>query len=203
MVERIVLWPLGGFALCGSTDGGAAADIKVAIAGPLTHIPQGLFWILIYAVAGGGDFITFSRTITTEFLSSGGLHGFLSILSVHAFWLNIDLMVFNLFLPAYPLDGGRCMASVLILSGFGSYSAAIITSVTAMAIAVVMTVWGLVSFVHLGHPTGLFAALVGFYIYSSSSRLYNLAQTNRVSEHPLFSQACFEAGDYVPLSSES
>jgi Zn-dependent protease len=43
-VEGIVLWPLGGFAICGPTEGGLSGDLKVAAMGPLMHIPMGLVW---------------------------------------------------------------------------------------------------------------------------------------------------------------
>uniref|UniRef100_A0A7S2ER85 Peptidase M50 domain-containing protein n=1 Tax=Trieres chinensis TaxID=1514140 RepID=A0A7S2ER85_TRICV len=200
VVEGIVLWPLGGFTLCGPTDGGASADLKVAVAGPLTHIPQSLFWMGIYAAATGGGFPSFSRDV----LVSGGINGFFTVLSAHSFWLNVDLMVFNLFIPAYPLDGGRCMAAGLIMYGFGAQKAAQMTSITSMIIAAMMAFWGLVSFIHQNHPAGLFAACVGFYVFSSGSRLYNLATTGRLRDHPLFGRPGFEDQDeanYVPLGS--
>ena len=43
-VGGIVLWPLGGFAMCGPTEGGCKGDLKVALAGPLTHVPMGFVW---------------------------------------------------------------------------------------------------------------------------------------------------------------
>ena len=42
-VGGIVLWPLGGFALCGPTEA-LSGDLKVALAGPLMHVPMGLLW---------------------------------------------------------------------------------------------------------------------------------------------------------------
>ena len=42
-VGGIVLWPLGGVALCGPTEA-LSGDLKVALAGPLMHVPMGLLW---------------------------------------------------------------------------------------------------------------------------------------------------------------
>lgn len=42
-VGGIVLWPLGGFALCGPTES-LGGDLKVSLAGPMTHVPMGLIW---------------------------------------------------------------------------------------------------------------------------------------------------------------
>ncbi len=52
-VGVIVLWPLGGLAVCGPTDG-LVGDLKVALAGPLTHLPMGFVWWCVYAAASGG-----------------------------------------------------------------------------------------------------------------------------------------------------
>jgi Zn-dependent protease len=47
-VDGIILWPLGGFAFCGPTDDFLLGDLKVAIAGPMTHVPMALLWWGIY-----------------------------------------------------------------------------------------------------------------------------------------------------------
>ena len=43
-VEKIVVWPLGGFAVYSPTEGGLGGDLKVAFMGPAMHIPMGLIW---------------------------------------------------------------------------------------------------------------------------------------------------------------
>jgi Zn-dependent protease len=42
--EGILLWPLGGLAYIAHSSG-PKADLAIALAGPLTHIPQLLFWL--------------------------------------------------------------------------------------------------------------------------------------------------------------
>ena len=54
-VDGIILWPLGGFALCGPTDDFLVGDLKVALAGPMTHIPMTLLWWAIYVGVKGED----------------------------------------------------------------------------------------------------------------------------------------------------
>ena len=70
-VEGIVLWPLGGFALCGPTDDALGGDLKVALAGPMTHIPMSLIWWAIYAgVKGEGSGLWPSNMIYFDSLNS-------------------------------------------------------------------------------------------------------------------------------------
>jgi Zn-dependent protease len=53
-VDGIVLWPLGGFALCGPVDA-LVGDLKVALMGPMTHVPMSAFWWMLYAILRDGD----------------------------------------------------------------------------------------------------------------------------------------------------
>jgi len=186
-----MLWPLGGFALCGPTDGGVAGDLKVAIAGPLTHIPQVGVWLAIYAAVKGGDFSDFSghRIDLTE-LENGGFEAFMAYLCAQSIVMNLLLMAFNLFVPAYPLDGGRCLAALLVLGGMAVPKAALVTSVTGMTLAAGLAVWGIIEFIH-DNPAGLFTCLVGLYIFSSSFKLYKLKQENNLDHHPIFGRPCY------------
>ena len=93
-VAGILLWPLGGLAYIGHS-GDAKDDLIVSIAGPLTHIPQALLWYGLSQAFTRGTFM--------------------DMLCVQALWLNISLMLFNLFIPCYPLDGGRIFAASLQL----------------------------------------------------------------------------------------
>ena len=52
-------------------------------------------------------------------------------------------MAFNLFLPAYPLDGGRILADMLLLAGLQPDLAAKITVAAAAVIGTGIVVWGL------------------------------------------------------------
>lgn len=53
-------------------------------------------------------------------------------------------MAFNLLLPAYPLDGGRIFADVLLMCGVNVRVAAIVTVVLAVAIAGALIAWGII-----------------------------------------------------------
>ena len=190
-VGGIVLWPLGGFALVGPTDCGASGDFRVAIAGPLMHIPQMIFWVAMFAAFTGGDFSRFSMSYFLDELSASAA-SFFAVLSQQAFWTNLFIMAFNLFVPAYPLDGGRCLAAFLIMRGVRMEKTALIVSVTAMVLSGGLLLFGMISFFFMHSPNGIFMALVSAYIFSSSMTLFNLQKEGRVREHPLFGRAVFE-----------
>jgi Zn-dependent protease len=102
-VDQILLWPLGGLAFCGGTSN-PQEDLQVAVAGPATHLPQLLFWTLMLAIGGG-----------QVSLSVGSSPNFWTLICVSAMRMQIALFCFNLLLPAYPLDGGRVLAALLVI----------------------------------------------------------------------------------------
>lgn len=100
-VDEIVLWPLGGFAICGPVEA-LSGDLKVALAGPATHIPMVLLWWVIYLLTKGGEEGLWpSDTIYLDILSTSA--GFFEMLSSQAVYMNIIIFCFNLLIPAYPL----------------------------------------------------------------------------------------------------
>ena len=107
-VSQILLWPLGGLAYMsffGETN--PKADALVAIAGPATHVPQILFWIILMAASNAGD-------VELNWRLAWGWNFWLS-LCAGAIAMQISLFLFNL-IPAYPLDGGRILAAFLASS---------------------------------------------------------------------------------------
>jgi len=199
-VGQIVLWPLGGFAICGPTNCGAWGDFRVAIAGPLTHIPQMVFWVGMYAAFSRGDFSDFSMSYYLVELSVSA-SDFFRILSQQAFWTNLFIFAFNLFVPAYPLDGGRALVSLLFLRGMRMEKIASIASWFSMVIGGGLLIFGLYSFIWLHSPNGIFMAIVSAYILQSSVLLYSMKRDGRLKEHPMFGRACYEEQEELESSS--
>jgi Zn-dependent protease/predicted transcriptional regulator len=93
-VKGITLWMLGGVSMLESEPPSAAAELRMAVAGPATSVAIGVgFGVL--AVAAGA--LALPELIT----------GSLSWLAT----INVFLGLFNL-LPAFPLDGGRVLRAV-------------------------------------------------------------------------------------------
>ena len=96
--DRIILWPFGGLAYP-KHSGDSGDRIKILLAGPMVHIPLGLIAFIFMQIFG-------------EDTSLGWYCGW-------AAWLNCRLFLYNMFVPAHPLD----MCSVLATYCLSVYSA--------------------------------------------------------------------------------
>mmetsp|Transcript_5925 Transcript_5925/g.13033 ORF Transcript_5925/g.13033 Transcript_5925/m.13033 type:complete len:299 (+) Transcript_5925:32-928(+) len=190
-VGGIVLWPLGGFALCGPTEA-LGGELKVALAGPATHVPMGIVWYLVFLVATGGKSGWWPPgTIYLDVLSSG-VAGFFEILSAQALFMNIALLCFNLFLPAYPLDGGRIYAAGLMLAfKLRGATAARVTAVTAMVVSSGMILYALVGVLYGAAGGELLLGFVGVYVFYQSYELHVAARRDDLADHPIFGRECY------------
>lgn len=111
-VDKILIWPLGGLAFINSStyDEEPLSNALVAVAGPLTHIPQIIVWgSLMYTISWGAVRLTWPlRWDCYDFLMS---------IFAAAMTMQIALFCFNL-LPAYPLDGGKLLSALLSYFGW-------------------------------------------------------------------------------------
>jgi Zn-dependent protease len=137
--DEILLWPLGGLATVGGS-GGPRGEVVIALAGPLVSLGiaglcLGLAWTGGYPL-DAGLFDPFSG-----WRSAG--HGFAVALAVDLFKLNLLLGLFNLCVPAYPLDGGRVLRG-LLAGRIGFERATYFATGLAVAVSVLLIFWGLV-----------------------------------------------------------
>ncbi|MBN9414840.1 MAG: M50 family metallopeptidase [Candidatus Eremiobacteraeota bacterium] len=111
--DSIVLWPLGGVAYTEANRGNVMDSVWISLAGPLVNL------LLALACAAGlwgqgyglqpGDFWPLDFEPSGQLTSSMGVGLFLVLK------LQMMLFCFNVMLPAYPLDGGQALASLLSL----------------------------------------------------------------------------------------
>lgn len=107
--REILLWPLGGMAYVGHA-GDLRDDLKVTLAGPAVHPPLALLCGLsLMALGEPWNWAWFSPWHG----SAGG--GFGSWVLQGILKIQVLLFLFNLFLPVYPLDGGRILADLLLM----------------------------------------------------------------------------------------
>ncbi len=150
-VDQIVLLPIGGVAAMRSIPENPGEEFRIAIAGPLFNITFALVLFLpAYFLLGPENLFhpginTWPRTFA------------------YAFWINPILAFFNL-LPAFPMDGGRVLRSVLarkmdygkatrIAVGFGH------------AFAVLFGFVGLIS-----TPANPILIIIAFFIFMAASQ---------------------------------
>ncbi|MBT9582893.1 M50 family metallopeptidase [bacterium] len=108
--HQIVLWPLGGLAFVRANKGHTLQSIWVSLAGPLTHIPLAAACAAILASVGHPvAWSDLNPLGPFHFPASEVWHNMVYVL----FKMQVLLFCFNVFTPAYPMDGGQVVAAVL------------------------------------------------------------------------------------------
>lgn len=174
--SSILLWPLGGLAYV-AHDRGPKADVWVSVAGPLTHLPMIGIWLLAAFLTYHDKTDSFSIDINQIYPEENLGHA----ICAASFWLNISLLVFNLFLPAYPLDGGRIFTDLMLICGVPKYTAAWVTIGVASVIGVGIVVRGFI----IG-TSGFMIIFVGLWMLFSTYQLFKFVQANALDKHPMF-----------------
>ncbi|MBX3169726.1 MAG: M50 family metallopeptidase [Candidatus Eremiobacteraeota bacterium] len=109
--DSIVLWPLGGVAYTEANRGNVLNSVWISLAGPLVNL------LLALACAAGlwgqGYGLQISDFWPLDFEPSGQLTSSVGVGLFLVLKMQMMLFCFNLMLPAYPLDGGQALASLL------------------------------------------------------------------------------------------
>ena len=150
-VDRITLWLLGGVSALREEPSTPQAELRVAIAGPIAS--------MVVALTAG------AATVIAGALSAPDL-------AVAAtFWLAVTngiLALFNL-LPGAPLDGGRVLRAVLWRRYDDRTRAGLIAARTGHSLGVGLMAVGAVQVLLTGTLSGLWLALIGWFVMSSAT----------------------------------
>lgn len=184
--DGILLWPLGGLALCGHNSG-PKADLWVSAAGPLTHLPMtaawlaGLYGARVTAFGTGTPLqVVGMYPMTYENLALNICNG--------AVLMNITIFAFNLLIPAYPLDGGRIFVDLLLICRVRPRSAAIAAVVVSMVLSVGIIVYGCIP------PVNAMLVLIAVFIFLSALQLAQAVRMGTLRTHPMFAYKFAESG---------
>ena len=150
-VEGITLWLFGGVSRFSSDTSSPGTQALITFVGPLTSLVLGALFFLASVAVGGGA-------------HPGLLPATLSWLG----YINITLGVFNL-VPAFPLDGGRLLQSLIWLRTGDRQRATRIAARIGMGFAYLLIAYGLATFVFAGSLIGgVWSVFLGWFLLSAA-----------------------------------
>lgn len=156
----IILTPIGGIARLESIPTKPLEELVVAFAGPLVNLFFGIIILTGLYLFDKSDFILRDKVIEEVLFNPLGLAYMVG-------GLNIILFVFNL-IPAYPMDGGRILRSLLSFK-FERDRATLIASFIGQMFAI--------GFIFLGFFNKIIGLiLIGLFIYIMASREFHVSR---------------------------
>ncbi|WP_040800871.1 site-2 protease family protein [Nocardia higoensis] len=150
-VERVVLWLLGGVSELGEEPPNPKADLRIALAGPLTSAAVGAISLFAAALLSG--------------LVPAPVRDTLVWLAI----MNLVLAVFNL-LPGAPLDGGRVLRAVVWHHSGDQFRATVTAARAGRILGFALVIAGALEIVVLEDLSGLWLMMLGWFL-STTARL--------------------------------
>jgi Zn-dependent protease len=172
--EKILLWPLGGLSFI-DYERSPQHQIQVSGIGPLSSLLLSALFFGILAATGipmRWDYVLpFEHWMPREFSLT-------QIFLLHAARLNLILALFNLLIPAYPLDGGQVLFGFLSLK-FGRLRAAKAMVFISIPIGAAIAFFGLSAGM-------IMLAFIGLSVIFEGVQLRKLIQAGDIDAHPVY-----------------
>jgi Zn-dependent protease/CBS domain-containing protein len=150
-VEGITLWLFGGVSRFSSDTSSPGSSALITFIGPLTSLLLGALFLLASAISGGAS----APTLIQATLSWLGM-------------INVVLGLFNL-IPAFPLDGGRLLQSLIWLRTGNRLQATRVAARIGMGFALLMIALGLVSLLFASNVVGgIWWIFLGWFLLSAA-----------------------------------
>ena len=156
-IEGISLWLFGGVARFAGQPPTAASELRVALAGPAVSLVAGL------AGVGVAALLALPEAVEAVVRWLG--------------YINLFLLAFNL-LPAFPLDGGRVLRALLWRRTDDLPRATSQAAAAGRAFAVAMVAGGVLLTVLIGDFSGLWLALLAFFLLSAAETELQMVNAN-------------------------
>jgi Zn-dependent protease len=150
-VDGITLWLFGGVSRFSSETNSPGAQALITFVGPLTSLLLGVLFYLVSVAAG-----------------LGANPGLVPVTLSWLGYINITLGLFNL-VPAFPLDGGRLLQSLIWLRTGDRLRATTIAARIGMVFAYLLIAYGLATFIFAGSLIGgLWSVFLGWFLLSAA-----------------------------------
>jgi Zn-dependent protease/CBS domain-containing protein len=153
-MRGITLFVFGGVAEMGDEPPSARAEFYMAVAGPVTSVVLGLACYGVYLVGKTGGWP----------LPLVGVFGYLG-------WINLVLAAFNI-IPAFPLDGGRVLRSLLWGRRGDIRWATKVASGIGSGFGVALILLGVLFFIRGAFVSGMWWALIGLFVRGAARSSY-------------------------------
>lgn len=163
-IRGITLFIFGGVAELDREPPTAKAEFWVAIAGPIMSVLISVIAIALWWVTG----------------RAGAPPAIVAILG-YLGWINMLLVAFNM-IPAFPLDGGRVLRSILWAIRGNLRWATKVTSTIGAAFGLVLIGLGLLAMLNGYLYNGLWTALIGMFLRGAASASYQQLLVRRALE---------------------
>jgi Zn-dependent protease/predicted transcriptional regulator len=162
-MKGITLFIFGGVAEMESEPPSAKAEFQMAIAGPLTSVAIGVIFFVLSSTMRG--------------VWPDAVIGVLSYLAV----LNWILAAFNM-VPAFPLDGGRVLRSLLWRWKGNIWQATRIASSIGSGFGILMMVYAIVPLLHQDIISAVWWFLIGMFLRGAAQGSYQQLIVQRMLE---------------------
>lgn len=176
---KILLWPFGGLTVIANMTPDYCTRITVSAAGPLMHVPMGLFWLFLFlAAAASDDSVYYGDSSDPQ-----GAYWF-AIFFANMFWINVLMFVFNGLIPCFPLDCSSIVMNTMAMMGYQHYSIAWCMVYTSVPIILLIAAWGLYEFITTGF--GAFQIFLAAWLGYQTYTLYSSVKKDSLNSHVLF-----------------
>lgn len=163
-MKGITLFIFGGVAEMGNEPSNARLEFKVAVVGPLTSIAIGLVFYGLYTLG-----------------TRSGWSGPVNIVVGYLSFINFLLAGFNL-IPAYPLDGGRILRSILWGWRNNLRWATRVSSQIGSVFGMILVALGVLRILAGNFIGGMWMGLIGLFISSAAKMSYQQLITRKALE---------------------
>jgi Zn-dependent protease/CBS domain-containing protein len=161
-MKGITLFIFGGMAEMSDEPKSAKAEFMLAIVGPLSSLAVAAIFYAIYFSSKGTDILPRAASGVIQYLA----------------FINVVLAAFNC-LPAFPLDGGRVLRSILWGAKGDLRWATRVSSSIGSGFGIFLIIMGVYSLFTGNFIGGMWWALIGMFLHSAAKMSYQQLLTRR------------------------